>query len=181
VTDQYLGGDDGALTCVSGQSATQTFTVGVAGTLAGIEVGPSNSTGTAVVHMTVSLVDAATGMPLGPSVTLPGTGFPKSPGTTPVKGALGAGYFDFSSFGVSVSVGQHLAFHVACPDASNGQCSSGACTNNALPCSAYADCRDELFVITTSTPYSGGTLTVNGTTFSGTSLAFKTVVKVKGP
>jgi hypothetical protein len=176
VVDQYVVGSDGGILCSSAQSVTQTFTVGVSGKLAGIEVGPGIVNGKLLMHMTMSVIDPATGNQLGSAVTRTNTGFPHGYGTPPVQATLGVGYFDFASSGIPVMAGQHLAFTVTCPDAVSSACVAGVCVANTLTCNLNGDCREQLGLTTTGTAYPGGSTSVNGMTLANESLAFKTLV-----
>lgn len=176
VVDQYNGVATGGIVCSAMQTPAQTFTVGVTGQLAGIELGAGMLNGTKDLHMKTRVIDPNSGAELG-STTITAAGFPPGYGVAPDPKVIGAPYFDLTMFGIHVDAGQVLQFEVSCPDAI-GVCVAGMCQGGPLlPCMNNADCISQLGLSDSNTdPYPGGAESVNGQQQAIFDLAFKTLV-----
>jgi len=163
------------------QLVGQTFTVGSAGTLTGIEVS-IGSCGIAPPAGTSYELDLHAGSTRIASASLPTSLFGTACSPPPLSASTtGPGYFDLSSACLAVSAGEMLAFTVVQIAFPVGACSpaSGTCTAGKIgdPCMVASDCDFSSCVDeSTSVTYDGGVLTTNGTP-QMLELDFKTYVR----
>jgi len=162
------------------QSVGQGFTMGAAGTLAGIEFAPLRDTADAGDTIFLDVFDVSSTL-LGTASTTAG-GFP--PGANSVPAALnqstsGPGSFDLSPLEITVASGEVLSFRLRAtfpPGVCNlgtHQCTSGrvgaTCFSNAL-------CEKQVRAGQSADTYPGGAAIVNGVPSSGSDLAFKVLL-----
>jgi len=163
------------------QVVGQTLTVGVSGTLVGIEFAPLLDSGSPSDELAIEIRDAG-GALLGTSSIL-ASAFPPGSGIIPdplLLDATGAGYFDVSELGVHVIAGQTISFTLV-PHFAPGVCNpiTHKCTSGKIgrPCFSNFEC-DKSFRAGESNQdaYTGGAELVNGVPSSYFDLAFKTIV-----
>src|SRR5262249_26427639 len=161
------------------QFLQQTFTVGTAGTLTGIQFAPLRDSAVAgdqvLLEVTGGLVPA--------SVSIDAGGFP--PGAGGVSAPLdptttGPGYADLSAFHITVTAGQHLTikllpgFPPGICDLMTNTCAQGL--PSSVICFADLDCAKEVRAGTSGNTYPGGALSANGVLLNQ-DLAFKVLLQ----
>jgi hypothetical protein len=161
-----------------GEAPGQTFEIGVAGILSGIEIAPLGDGSSAGETLVLDLLDGA-GAVLG-SAELPTSAFGTGALPDPLSySTLGPGYFDLSSLDVAVSPGQALAFRLR-PSWGAGVCNptTHLCSAGRVGefCLSHAMCGRYLEVGLAGNCYPAGTATRNGAALANEDLAFKVVV-----
>jgi len=171
----------GNLAVIRQQVVGQSFTMGGAGTLKGIEIAPLRDTADATDTIFLDVFDASNTL-LG-TASLPAAGFPPGAGNTPgplSSATNGPGYFDLLSLGITVNVGQPLSFRLRA-DFAPGVCSptTHLCTSGRVGTSCFADfeCEKACRAGASGNTYFGGTAVINGTPNSTLDLAFKVLLQ----
>lgn len=102
----------------TGEDIGQTFTVGVSGTLAGVEM--SLGSGSATTSLTFQVLTTSGGVPQATpvlaSVTIPASSLPGAGPTALLLGSVTGTYVDLSSANIAVTAGQVLAFRLSTAD-----------------------------------------------------------------
>jgi hypothetical protein len=165
----------GGLDLSNGSPLTQTFTVGKAGVLTGIEVSLASCDHEPEDGSTYLLELRDSGDATLASTSLSAAAFGMNcPPAAPDASMTGDGYFDLSAACVRVKAGDKLKFLLSRVGFANGAC-AGLCTagNVGYGCLSNADCdTHSMAAYTSSDSYSGGA--VNG---SNGDLDFKTFVQ----
>lgn len=103
----------------TGEDIGQTFTVGVSGILAGVEVSLGNGA-SATTSLTFEVLTTSGGVPQASpalaSVTIPASSLPGFGPTALVLGSVTGTYVDLSSANIAVTAGQVLAFRLSTDD-----------------------------------------------------------------
>jgi hypothetical protein len=178
--DQWNRVSTGNTAVISGgQTAGQTFTVGITGLLSGVEFAPLLDSSDPSDEITLEVFDSL-GQSLG-STSITAEDFPPGSGVVPAPLSLtevGPGFFDTASLGIQVQSGEALSFEIRRGEA------TGVCDQNTSECSSgrvgefcFVDsqCDQSIRAGTSGDTYAGGTRLVNGLPSTG-DLAFKTFV-----
>lgn len=162
-----------------GQTAGQTFTVGVTGLLSGIEFAPLLGSSDPSDEIIVEVFDSL-GQSLG-STSILATDFPPGAGVVPdplLLASTGPGFVDTSGLGIHVQLGEVLSFEIRHGEAP-GVCDMGTfmCSVGQIGESCFDDfeCDEAIRAGSSGNTYAAGTRLVNGVP-SGGDLAFKTFV-----
>lgn|GEM_PF-3101308 len=180
IDQAQLSGAGGIVNVSPTQVTGQTFTVGRAGILSGVEVrlGRCNAT----VPAMLAVFDAD-----GVELAVAELAADAIPDTCVNQDSLAAGapgpaYFDLAPSCFAVEAGQVLELRVSMPAPELGVCDTRAraCTAGTIgeSCDTDASCNQHFGLgVADGDPYAGGTMTSEGTAYPASDLAFKVFVK----
>jgi hypothetical protein len=183
VIDQSNPISDGGLDVAGFQIVGQTFTVGTAGQLAGIELTFALNLTAPNVPIFLDLYDASNQLIGTLSTTTAGFLFDGIPPS--LAGAdVGSGYFDLRGLNVQIAVSDQMSFVVRHSQISVCNQGTGQCSPSYVPvnfCSSDQECDPVITIGSTADVYGGGSVIVNGVPITTDDLAFRTFVCDQSP